>query len=153
MPRHQPVRRLCGGPDIVELRGAHALLRSRPTVQIVLTLDLERMPKAVPATLTDMPTTRCKCGEEIHYTAEHVGREARCRRCARKVKLPKPKPEPPPKSVAQLNAEAERKFSIRLQIYAIVFVFICVVGFVVFVAVFANRPTPMRETAPDAAPG
>ena len=97
-----------------------------------------------------MHTTRCKCGEEIHYTVEHIGREARCRRCARKVTLPKPKPAPPPKSIEQLNAEAERKFNLRLQIYAIIFVFICVVGYVAFAAYFGNRRAPIRDTIPDA---
>jgi hypothetical protein len=105
---------------------------------------------AVPARPTDMLTTKCRCGEEIHYSTEHVGKEARCRRCGRKVTLPKPKPAPPQKSMAQLNAEADRKMSVRLQIYALVFVFICVVGFVVLVAYSANRPTQLREAPPDA---
>ncbi len=34
-----------------------------------------------------MPTTKCVCGEELHYSADHGGKGARCR-CGRMVLLP-----------------------------------------------------------------
>jgi len=39
-----------------------------------------------------MPTTHCKCGEQLHYSIDKVGLIARCR-CGRPVRLPEPKPE------------------------------------------------------------
>jgi hypothetical protein len=49
-----------------------------------------------------MATVACKCGEKFHPGPEHYGKEVRCRKCGRTVKLiPDPSldaPPPPPKS-------------------------------------------------------
>jgi hypothetical protein len=48
-----------------------------------------------------MATVACKCGEKFHPSPEHYGKEVRCRKCGRTVKLiPDPSldaPPPPPK--------------------------------------------------------
>ena len=46
-----------------------------------------------------MATVACKCGEKFHPNPEHYGREVRCRKCGRLVKLiPDLAFEPPPSS-------------------------------------------------------
>jgi hypothetical protein len=45
-----------------------------------------------------MATVACKCGEKFHPSPEHFGKEVRCRKCGRTVKLiPDPKLDPPPR--------------------------------------------------------
>src|SRR5258708_23268340 len=51
-----------------------------------------------------MATTVCKCGEKLHYTADKIGRVARCR-CGRNVALPEFEEEPPPRAPAQQRQE------------------------------------------------
>src|SRR4051812_34669701 len=44
-----------------------------------------------------MATVACKCGEKFHPSPEHYGKEVKCRRCGRMVKLiPDPAFDPPP---------------------------------------------------------
>jgi hypothetical protein len=45
-----------------------------------------------------MATVACKCGEKFHPSPEHYGKEVKCRRCGRMVKLtPDASFEAPPK--------------------------------------------------------
>jgi hypothetical protein len=74
-----------------------------------------------------MPTTQCKCGEQLHYTDDKVGLIARCR-CGRPVRLPAPKPQPKPKSERQLFDEERRALNVRRQILAVLLVLVVTVA-------------------------
>ena len=101
-----------------------------------------------------MATTRCVCGEQIHYSADNVGFNARCR-CGRTVLLPKIPYEPPPKTPQQLADEEERSLRVRRQILAVGLFLIVTIGLVLGVAL-VNQPggsgsTPSRQPRPAAA--
>jgi hypothetical protein len=99
-----------------------------------------------------MATTRCKCGETLHYSAEKVGLVARCR-CGRKVPLPKIKLAPAPKDNGASKAidETEKMYrsaSIRLQlqIFALLVAGVVVLVAMVWLVTNLNKDiTPGRE--------
>ena len=101
-----------------------------------------------------MATTRCVCGEQIHYSAENVGFNARCP-CGRTVTLPKIAVRPPPKSPQQLASDDDRSLRIRRQILAVGVFLIVTIGFVLAVAIYnqtphndRQQPRPAAEQAP-----
>ena len=100
-----------------------------------------------------MATTRCVCGEQIHYSAENVGFNVRCR-CGRTVMLPKIPVEPPPKTLKQLADEEQRSLRIRRQVLAVGVVLIVTIGLVLAVALYQpssksrRQPRPAAEEAP-----
>ena len=98
-----------------------------------------------------MATTRCVCGEQIHYSAENVGFNARCP-CGRTVTLPKIAVEPPPKTPQQLADEEDRSVRIRRQVLAVGVFLIVTIGVVLGVALF-NQPgsSSRRQPRPAAA--
>ena len=101
-----------------------------------------------------MATTRCACGEQVHYSAENVGFNARCR-CGRTVTLPKIAAVPPPKTPKELAREEERSARIRMQVLAVGLFLILTIGVVLAVALLnqpgstsRQQPRPAAEEAP-----
>jgi len=90
-----------------------------------------------------MPTTKCSCGEELHYSTDKVGLIARCR-CGRPVRLPEPPPVKKPKTYEEVLDEEQRAASRRRQIIAVLA--FAIVTFVV-VLIFArfNHISPARQ--------
>jgi len=96
-----------------------------------------------------MPTARCKCGEEIHYSPDKAGLIARCR-CGRPVRLPEPVPEPAPKSVTDYLDDADRAASKRRQVIALLAVAVVVAMIVMLFARLnpVSRAQPQQQVAP-----
>ncbi len=92
-----------------------------------------------------MPTTKCSCGQELHYSADKVGLIARCR-CGRPVRLPEPKPEPPPKSHNDLLDERQRALNKRRQFIAVLAVAVVTIVAVLIFARF-NMVGPARRSS------
>ncbi|MEO5818190.1 MAG: hypothetical protein ABIT20_23170 [Gemmatimonadaceae bacterium] len=96
-----------------------------------------------------MPSTKCSCGEELHYSADKVGLIARCR-CGRPVRLPDPPPEPPRKSHDDLLDDVRRTASRRRQIIAVLAFAVVVLTVVVIFARFNTGSPTRRQPAPTA---
>jgi len=96
-----------------------------------------------------MPTARCKCGEEIHYSADKAGLIARCR-CGRPVRLPEPAPERAPKKVVDYLDEADSAASKRRQLIALLGVAVVVIVVVLLFARFntVSPARPQQQVAP-----
>lgn len=95
-----------------------------------------------------MPTARCSCGQELHYSADKAGLIARCR-CGRPVRLPEIEPEPPPKTQKDLFEEEQRAASKRRQLIAVMAVAVAVI---IIVSIFVNvswvSPARPRDVTP-----
>ena len=90
-----------------------------------------------------MPTTKCSCGEELHYSTDKVGLIARCR-CGRPVRLPEPPPVKKPKTYEEVLDEEQRAASRRRQIIAVLaFAIVTVIAVLIF-ANF-NHISPARQ--------
>ena len=95
-----------------------------------------------------MPTIRCACGEQLHYSADKAGLIARCR-CGRPVRLPEPKPEPKPMTREELFEKERRATNVRRQILAVLLVVVVTIALVAFVAVVSRTPAlPRQQSAP-----
>ena len=92
-----------------------------------------------------MPTARCSCGQELHYSADKAGRIARCR-CGRPVRLPEVKPDPPPKRYKDLLDDQQSAASKRRQFIAVLAVAIVTIVLVLIYARF-NTFTPTRPSS------
>ena len=91
-----------------------------------------------------MPSTRCTCGEQIQYSADKVGRIARCR-CGRPVRLLAPAPEPAPRTAQEQFAEQMRAMRVRRQILAVL---LFVVVTVSAVMLFSMKDTSSARQQP-----
>ena len=100
-----------------------------------------------------MATTRCACGEQIHYSADKVGFNARCR-CGRTVTLPKIALAPPPKTVEEMLEDEQRSERIRRQVLAVGVMLIVTIGLVLAVALYqpSTKPRQIREPAAEVEP-
>ena len=97
-----------------------------------------------------MPTVKCSCGQELHYSADKAGLIARCR-CGKPVRLPDVKPEPPPKRFEDVLTEHERAASRRRQIIAVLCVaIVTIVAVLIFARLNTSRPTRPSSVAPTA---
>jgi hypothetical protein len=97
-----------------------------------------------------MPTTHCKCGEQLHYSTDKVGLIARCR-CGRPVRLPEPKPQRKHKAQDELFDEERRAANIRRQVLAVLLVLVLTIGGVLLVQMVATSPSKQRNQATPAA--
>lgn len=100
-----------------------------------------------PHHIDPMPTVRCACGEELHYSADKVGLIARCR-CGRPVRLPEPKCEPAPLTRKELYEKERRATNVRYQILAVALFVVVTIALVVYVVVGSRTPSRQRQQRP-----
>lgn len=91
-----------------------------------------------------MATTRCVCGEQIHYSSQNVGFNVRCR-CGRTVTLPKIAAELPAKTPQNLADDERRSLRTRRQVLAVGVFLIFTIGAVLAVAMFTHLPRTSRQ--------
>jgi hypothetical protein len=101
-------------------------------------------PNGTPHHIDQMPTVRCACGEQLHYSADKAGLIARCR-CGRPVRLPEPRPEPVPLSREELYEQERRARNVRNQILAVALFVVLTIAFVVYIAFVNNTPPRPRQ--------